>query len=153
MRRNGLTRDSNGKRTDKTGERDLTFNQWHREFLGKRCYTTDVDFFEYRFEDGDIKPKAFIEAKQKHVKQPKYLCSANSKAIFRISEKLNIDFFIILYERIDKESNECEFWVWEVEEMDDFSKYKEKFKMDKTSWEEFFEYYTNDEMVELLEGL
>jgi len=45
---NGLTRDSSGKRTDKTGERDLEFSQWHRKHLSNRCYATDIDFYEYR---------------------------------------------------------------------------------------------------------
>jgi hypothetical protein len=143
----GLTRDANGKRTDKTGKRDLTFNYWHRKFLSNRCYTTDIDFYEYRIENGQIIPKAFIEVKQSHVRQRKYLCSANSRAIFYLAKKLGIRFFIILYELKDTESHECEFWVWEVKSEDEFDKYSEK------QFDKLFKKYSNDELIELLEGL
>jgi hypothetical protein len=60
----GLTRDLAGKRTDKTGARDLTFNNWHRKYLSNRCYTTDIDFYEYRIKkNGAFIPKAFLEVK------------------------------------------------------------------------------------------
>jgi len=65
---NGLTRDRFGKRTDKTGVRDLAFNYWHRKYLSNKCYTTDIDFYEYRIEkNGRFIPKAFLEVKQAHV--------------------------------------------------------------------------------------
>lgn len=149
MRRyDDLTRDSEGKRTDKTGERDLTFNDWHRKFLSRKCYTTDIDFYEYRIDkNGQIIPKAFIEVKKSHVRQRKYICSANNKAILHLAIKLRIRFFIILYELKNKKSLECEFWVWEVKSEDEFNKYsEEKFK-------EFFKKYSNKELIKLLEGL
>lgn len=146
-----LTRDQFGKRTDKTGKRDLRFNNWHREYLDKKCYATDIDFYEYRIENGEFKPKAFLEIKQAHVRQKKYLCGANSKAIFFLAQKLSIRFFIILYELKDSETlgcpEECEFWVWEPASKDDFEAY------DETKFETFFRKYTNDELIDLLKKL
>ncbi|MBW9220671.1 hypothetical protein KKP91_00415 [Methanothermococcus sp. SCGC AD-155-M21] len=143
-----LTRDKFGKRTDKTGERDLTFNSWHRKYLSNKSYTTDIDFYEYRIEkNGEFIPKAFLEVKQAHVKQKKYLCGANSKAIFLLSQKIGIKFFIILYGLKNPETLECDFWVWEVKNYDEFNKYDEsKFKV-------FFRKYTNNELIQLLENL
>ena len=145
---NGLTRDANGKRTDKTGQRDLTFNYWHRKFLSKKCYTTDIDFYEYRIgENGQIIPKAFIEVKQSHVRQKKYICSANSRAIFHLAKELGIRFFIILYELKDEKSLKCEFWVWDVKSKDEFDRYSEE------QFDTFFKKYSNEELIKLLEGL
>ena len=143
----GLTRDSKGKRTDKTGERDLTFSRWHRKFLSNRCYTTDIDFYEYRIENGQFIPKAFIEVKKSHVRQKKYICSSNSRAIFHLAKRVGIRFFIILYELKDEESLECEFWVWEVKDEDEFDRYSEE------QFDKFFKKYSNEELVKLLEEL
>ena len=144
----GLTRDEFGKRTDKTRERDLTFNNWHRKYLSNKCYATDIDFYEYRIDkNGSIVPKAFLEVKQSHVKQKKYLCGANSKAIFLLAKKLGIRFFIILYELKDLEKLECEFWVWEPQSESEFDEY------DETKFEKFFKKYINSEMKNLLENL
>lgn len=147
-RYDGLTRDSEGKRTDKTGERDLTFNHWHRKFLSKKCYTTDIDFYEYRInKNGQIIPKAFIEVKKSHVRQKKYICSANSKAILHLAIKLGIRFFIILYELKDEKSLECEFWVWEIKREDEFDRYSEE------QFDKFFKKYSNEKLKKLLEEL
>ena len=145
---NGLTRDQFGKRTDKTGKRDLTFNYWHRKFLSNKCYVTDIDFYEYRIEkNGEFIPKAFLEVKQSHVRQKKYLCGANSKAIFLLAQKVGIRFLIILYELKDSKTLECEFWVWEPKSESEFDEYDEtKFKM-------FFKKYTNTQLTHLLENL
>ena len=144
----GLTRDQFGKRTDKTGKRDLTFNYWHRKHLNNRCYTTDIDFYEYRIEkNGEFIPKAFLEVKQSHVRQRKYLCGANSKAIFLLAQKVGVKFFIILYELKDPEMLECEFWVWEPKSMNEFDEYNE------TEFGKFFKKYTNAELIQLLENL
>jgi len=144
----GLTRDSFGKRTDKTGERDLTFNYWHRRYLSNKCYATDIDFYEYRIEkDGKFIPKAFLEVKQAHVKQKKYLCGANSRAIFHLAKKIGIRFFIILYEVKNQETLECEFWVWEPRDEREFEEY------DESDFEKYFKKYENDELIKLLEGL
>ncbi|HDH44767.1 MAG TPA: hypothetical protein ENG66_05185 [Thermococcus sp.] len=145
---NGLTRDAKGKRTDKTGKRDLTFSKWHRKYLSRKCYATDIDFYEYRInKNGQIIPKAFIEVKKSHVRQKKYLCSANSRAIFHLAKKLGIKFFIILYELKDKELLECEFWVWEVKSGDELDSYSEE------QFDKFFKKYSNEELIKLLEGL
>lgn len=142
-----LTRDLVGKRTDKTGERDLTFSMWHRKYLSNKCYTTDIDFYEYRIEkNGRFIPKAFIEAKRSHVIQRKYLCSANSRAIFELAQELKIRFFIILYESIN-ENLECKFWVWEITEKRDFDLYNEE------RFDDFFKFYDNKELIKLLENL
>jgi len=144
----GLTRDQFGKRTDKTGKRDLTFNYWHRKHLNNRCYTTDIDFYEYRIEkNGEFIPKAFLEVKQSHVRQRKYLCGANSKAIFLLAQKVGVKFFIILYELKDPGTLECEFWVWEPKSMNEFDEYNE------TKFGKFFKKYTNAELIQLLENL
>ncbi|MBP1911485.1 hypothetical protein [Thermococcus stetteri] len=145
--RDGLTRDATGKRTDKTNKRDLTFSKWHRKFLSRKCYATDIDFLEYRIENGEIIPKALIEAKQSHVRQKKYLCSANTKAVFNIAKKLGVRFFIILYDIPDEESLEGTFWVWEVKDEGEFEEYSQR------RFNEFFMEYINDELIELLEGL
>ncbi len=144
----GLTRDQSGKRTDKTGKRDLTFNYWHRKHLNNRCYTTDIDFYEYRIEkNGKFIPKAFLEVKQSHVRQKKYLCGANSRAIFLLAQKVGVKFLIILYELKDSETLECEFWVWEPENMNEFDEYNE------TEFRRFFKRYTNAGLIQLLENL
>jgi len=147
VRVDGLTRDRYGKRTDKTGERDLVFSQWHRRYLSNRCYATDIDFFEYRIENGKIVPKAFLEVKQAHVRQKKYLCSSNTRAILHIAQALGIPFFIILYEQIDPKTGACMFWVWQVRDEAELSRYSD------LRFDEFFRAYTNEELVELLEGL
>jgi len=144
----GLTRDKTGKRTDKTGKRDLSFSQWHRKFLGNQCYATDIDFLEYRIQpDGTILPKAFIEIKQAHVKQSKYLCSTNTRAIWQVARQLGMRFFIILYKLIDKESLKSEFWVWEVSEEKQF----EEYSMDR--FHLYFKKFTNEELIQLFEAL
>jgi len=143
----GLTRDIFGKRTDKTGKRDLTFNFWHRKYLSNKCYATDIDFYEYREIKGDFIPKAFLEVKQAHVKQKKYLCGANSRAIFLLAHKIGIRFFIILYKLKNPKTLECEFWVWEPNSLEEFEKY------DENKFEIFFKKYTNKQLVQLLESL
>lgn len=148
MRDDGLTRDASGKRTDKTGARDLTFSQWHRKYLSNRAYTTDIDFYEYRVDQGgQFVPKAFLEVKRVHVRQPKYLCSANSRAIFNLARQAGLRFFIILYAVTDPETLECTFWVWEVKQMEDFDRYSEE------RFTQFFRPYTNQQLVGLLENL
>lgn len=143
-----LTRDLAGKRTDKTGVRDLTFNNWHRKYLSNRCYTTDIDFYEYRIEKNrGFISKAFLEVKKSHVRQKKYLCSANSIAIFELAQKVNVRFFIILYKLIDEKTLECNFWVWEITEKRDFDSYNEK------HFNDFFKFYDNKGLMELLENL
>jgi len=145
---NGLTRDRFGKRTDKTGVRDLAFNYWHRKYLSNKCYTTDIDFYEYRIEkNGRFIPKAFLEVKQAHVKQKKYLCGPNSKAIFLLAKKVGVKFFIILYELKNHKTFECEFWVWEPQSESAFDKY------DEAKFETFFRKYTNSQLIQLLENL
>ncbi len=144
----GLSRDKSGKRTDKTGKRDLTFNYWHRKYLSNKCYATDIDFYEYRIErDGRFIPKAFLEVKQAHVIQKKYLCGANSKAIFLLAKKLGIRFLIILYELKDPKTLECDFWIWEPKSEREFDEY------DETKFEKFFRKYTNTQLAQLLENL
>lgn len=116
--------------------------------MSNKCYAIDIDFYEYRIKKNKkFIPKAFLEIKQAHVKQKKYLCGANSKAIFLLAKKINIRFFIILYELKDTETLECEFWVWEPKSEDEFDKYEE------TQFETFFKKYTNNELVQLLENL
>jgi len=143
----GLTRDSSGKRTDKTGTRDLTFNNWHRKYLSRRCYATDIDFYEYRYEDGDIIPKAFLEVKQSHVRQKKYIASSNVKAVYELARKSGLRFCIVLYKIVDEEQLICDFWVWEIKNLSDIDSYEE----DK--FHEFFKHYSNDEFREFLENL
>ena len=148
MRADGLTRDSSGKRTDKTGTRNLTFNFWHRKYLSNKCYATDIDFYEYRIEkNGKFIPKAFLEVKQLHVKQKKYLCSANSKAIYFLAKKAGVKFFIILYELKNPKTLECDFWVWEVKSESDLDSYNE------ADFKKFFKKYSNDQLIDLLEKL
>ena len=148
MCHNGLTRDIWGKRTDKTGERDLTFSYWHRKYLSNKCYTTDIDFYEYRIEkNGTFIPKAFLEVKKAHVIQKKYLCGANSRAIFLLAKKLGIKFFIILYKIEDSKTLKCEFWIWEPKSESEFDKYNE------SNFEAFFKRYSNEELINLFENL
>ena len=147
MKNDGLTRDEEGKRTDKTASRDLTFNNWHRKFLSNKCYATDIDFFEYRYAYGKPDPVAFLEVKQSHVKSKKYLCSYNSKAIFLLSEKVEIPFFIILYDLINEDTSECEFYVWQVMQYEDFEKYSVE------NFLEFFKKYDNKTFIEFMEEL
>jgi len=142
-----LTRDSSGKRTDKTGKRDLTFNNWHRKHLGNRCYATDIDFYEYRIVNNNFIPKAFLEVKQLHVKHEDFIASANTRAIFELAQKANVRFFIILYKIEDEEQMLCGFWVWEIKSINDIDSYR------KEEFQKFFKYYSNDEFKELLEKL
>jgi hypothetical protein len=152
MLRNGLTRDESGKRTDKTGQRELVFNYWHRKFLSNKCYATDIDFYEYRIVKNNILPKAILECKRLHVKQKKYISSANTKALFILAKRAGIRFFIVLYEEacpIENEEDppEFNFWVWEPKTIDDIDKYDERY------FSEYFEKYTNEEFKELIENL
>jgi hypothetical protein len=145
MNNDGLTRDLEGKRTDKTGERDLFFNNWHRHNLSKRCYATDIDFFEYRWESNEPKAKAFVEVKKAHVKQNKYIVSSNNKAILNLCLKNGLKFLIILYEQISENSGN--FWVWDVKSITELESYTEiKFKS-------FFNQMSNDELKKFMEGL
>ena len=77
----------------------------------------------------------------------KYICSSNSRAIFHLAKRVGIRFFIILYELKDEESLECEFWVWEVKDEDEFDRYSEE------QFDKFFKKYSNEELVKLLEEL
>ncbi|NOX89038.1 MAG: hypothetical protein GXO77_08430 [Calditrichaeota bacterium] len=147
MNFDGLTRDASGKRTDKTGARDLTFSRWHRDFLSRRCYATDIDFLEYRIENGEFVPKAFIEIKKSHVKQKKYLCSANTRAVLELARRAGIRFFIILYDKPSDDARKLNFWVWEVQSPRQMDLYNEK------RFDEFFERYSNDQLVSLIERL
>lgn len=159
----GLTRDPYGKRTDKTGERDLLFSQWHRRYLSNRCYTTDIDFFEYRIINGEIVPKAFLEVKQSHVRQRKYIVTTNNKAILKMAQQLGIKFLIVLYEPTIKEQKmeelrkcneqieqvppECTFYVWEVKDIFEFEKY------DESRFSEFFKKYSQEDFIIFMENL
>ncbi len=145
--KDGLTRDTQGKRTEKTHVRDLTFNDWHRKFLSNRCYATDIDFYEYRIENGKIVPKAILEVKQAHVRQKKYLCSANTRALLTLAHRANIRFMIILYLRREEESLECKFWVWEPHNIEELERYREQ------NFDKFFKVYSNLELAKLLEEL
>jgi len=148
MTRDGLTRDDLGKRTDKTGERDLTFNNWHRKYLSNKCYTTDIDFYEYRSDSqGNMYPKAFLEVKQAHVREKKYICSFNAKAIFHLAKRAGVKFFIVLYNKIDEVNLKCDFWVWEIKDESFFQDY------DESCSDHYFKKYTNEELILLLGGL
>ncbi|NKQ38233.1 MAG: hypothetical protein HF967_01920 [Methanosarcinales archaeon] len=115
----GLTRDHFGKRTDKTMKRDLEISQWHRNKLSNKCYGTDIDFYEYRFLNGNFVPKAIMEYKAMHVTQEKYVLSANTKAIYELAKKAGIKFYFVWYE---KEGNIFKFKVWNVTENPFFDK-------------------------------
>lgn len=143
----GLTRDESGKRTDKTGIRDLTLNNWHRRYLSNKCCATDIDFYEYRFVDGIISPKALLETKQAHVTQAKYVASANSKAMFKLARAAKIKFLIVLYELVNAGTLECKFCVWEVKDANDLLDYKD------ADFSRLFKPYTNKEFVDLIERL
>lgn len=109
-----LPRDRKGVRLDVRGARDLAFNNWHRKFLKRDCYVTDVDFLEYRFEHGRLVLKAIIEAKEWHVTQPKYVeNSANFKALKRLAEKAEILFYYIWY-KVDENNDILRFKIWDI---------------------------------------
>ncbi len=148
----GLTRDDWGKRTDKTGTRNLAFNYWHRKFLSNKCYTTDIDFYEYRIVSGKFQPKALVEVKQFHVKQKKYLASANIKALYELAKRANIRFFIVLYEPLDEVRDEKDpppfrFWLWEPKSKEDIESYNEE------QFERFFQKMDNDKFIDFMENL
>src|SRR3989344_9099325 len=100
VRLNELPRDEKGIRLDVRGNRDLVFNNWHRNNIGKTCYVTDVDFLEYRFENGKLFLKAIFEVKEGHVRAPKYIeeC-ANFKAIKQLAESAKLPLYFIWYEK------------------------------------------------------
>jgi len=106
-----LPRDSHGIRVDVRGNRDLVFNNWHRENLGRNCYVTDVDFLEYRIQGNNILLKAIFEVKEWHVTQPRYIedC-ANFKAIKMLAELSNIPFYFIWYEKEGETINRFKLW-------------------------------------------
>jgi len=108
-----LPRDSKGIRIDVRGERDLVFNNWHRNILNNRCYVTDIDFLEYRIKKDEIILKAIFEVKEWHVTAPKYIenCS-NFNAIKKVAEIVKIPFYFTWYKK-DSE-NITLFKVWDV---------------------------------------
>ena len=109
-----LPRDRKGVRIDVRGARELAFNNWHRKYLKRDCYVTDVDFLEYRFEYGTLVLKAIIETKEWHVIQPKYVEeSANFKALKRLAEKAEIPFYYIWYKTND-DNEIIKFKIWDI---------------------------------------
>lgn len=142
----GLTRDSSGKRTDKTKERDLVFSQWHRKYLSNKCYATDVDFYEYRIVNGEFVPKAFLEVKKAHVRSRRYILSANVRAAYELSIRVGIKFFIVLYETNDRDEI-TNFYVWDVESRESLQGYHE------AGFEQYFRRISPPEFAELMEAL
>jgi len=148
----GLTRDITGKRTDKTGKRDLAFNYWHRKFLSNKCYATDIDFYEYRIINGTIEPKALIEIKQSHVKQKKYIASSNTVAMFVLARKAGVRFFIVLYEPTEEIKDEEDpppfrFWLWEPKSIEEIKSY------DEEKFDVLFREMNNEQFIEFMENL
>ncbi len=149
----GLTRDREGKRTDKTGKRDLAFSQWHRKFLSRRCYAADIDFYEYRWlTNNQLEPKAFLEVKRSHVRQWKYIATSNTIAIFTLAKRAGVRFLMVLYEPTEEIEDEKDpppfkFWVWEPESVEEIRSYEEE------RFEEFFKSMSNRQFIELIENL
>jgi hypothetical protein len=110
-----LPRNSRGVRVDVRGQRDLAFSDWHRKNLPPKCYVTDIDFLEYRFDaSGEIILKAILEVKEWHVTQPKYIEeNANFKAIKKLCEILGLPFFVIWYDKDDR-GEITKFRLWDV---------------------------------------
>ena len=120
-----LPRDTRGVRLDVEGKRDKTFSNWHRKYIKRGGYSTDVDFIEYRFVNGILKVIAIIEVKRWYLTQPKYVeNSANFKAIKDLAQRASVPFFHIWYECIKDSDTEIKmFRVWDV-----FNEEKEKSK-------------------------
>ena len=112
--KNGLPRDNKGIRIDVRGNRDLAFNNWHRDNLSHSCYVTDVDFLEYRIIENKIILKAIFEVKEWHVTEPKYIekC-ANFNAIKQLAEIAKIPFYFLWYLK-DGENSIEKFKLWNV---------------------------------------
>src|SRR3989344_2970749 len=115
FKQNELPRDEKGIRLDVRGNRDLVFNNWHRENVGRNCYVTDVDFLEYRFKKGKLVLKAIFEVKEWHVTEPKYIeeC-ANFKAIKELCKLANIPFYVIWYLKDQNEEKIIRFRTWDI---------------------------------------
>src|SRR3989304_1560867 len=114
-----LPRTERGVRRDvRSGERksDKAFSEWHREGPNRRCYYTDIDALEYRFENGILKLKAIFDVKEWHVDGREYLeDNAGYKATKQLSESAGKPFYII-WIKLDENDNITRFKIWNTSE-------------------------------------
>ena len=103
---------------DSLEERNLMYSEWHKKFLDKKCYATDIDFLEYRYEivNGKrvIVSKALIVLQNWNITQPKFLEeNSNFLGIKKFAENSKIPFYIIWY-LDDGSGNIQKFKVWDT---------------------------------------
>jgi hypothetical protein len=120
-----LPRDENGVRRDvRDGDRlsDRAFSEWHRQFPNRRCYGTDIDFLEYRFENGVLVLKAVFDVKESHVEDTELLEeNAGHKAYKKLAEFARIPFYVI-WVKLDVNGKITRFKIWNTSEPRAYSK-------------------------------
>lgn len=113
-----LPRDKSGVRLDvRGGKRKLEeiFSKWHRIVPNRRCYYTDIDVLQYRFENGILKLKAIFDTKEWHVTTSKYVeDNAGFKATKKLSELAKISFYVV-WIKTDEDDNITLFKVWDTD--------------------------------------
>ena len=103
---------------DSLEDRNLLYSEWHKKFLDRKCYATDIDFLEYRYEvvNGKrvIVPKALIVLQNWSITQPKFLEeNSNFLGIKKFAENSKIPFYVVWY-LDDGSGNIQKFKVWDT---------------------------------------
>ena len=150
----------NGVKKQYYYKRDLTFSLWHRLFIDKSCYTTDIDFLEYRYDENEnVLIKALVEIRRKEYIKPETVVTSSVEASFYLAKYANIKFMYILYNEIPDVYGEEEvlrrklesikLWLW-IPKEEEIRKYK---RNSKTPIDELFHSITGDELKRYIESL
>jgi len=151
---------ANGVKKQYYYKRDLTFSLWHRLFIDKSCYTTDIDFLEYRYDENEnVVVKALVEIRRKEYIKPETVVTSSVEASFYLAKCANIKFLYILYNEIpDPYGDEKELrrklenirlWLWLPKE-EEIRQYK---RNSKTPINELFQSISGRELKMYIENL
>jgi len=151
---------TNGVKKQYYYKRDLTFSLWHRLFVKSSCYTTDIDFLEYRYnEKEEVVIKALIEVRRKEYIKPASVVTSSVEASFYLAKQAGIKLLYILYSEIPNLSRKEEdlksylsdiaLWLW-IPSEEEIKKYK---RSTKTPINELFKPINSQELKQYIESL
>ena len=116
-------------RPEYSNQRDLTYSNWHRT-LSTRCLTTNVDFIEGRYNNGELKIVAIIEEKDHRGELRQF----QNEVLIQLATALNVPAYLVKHNAQQFPQDKTK-WNFEVIELIK----KERLYMNEDNYRKFIE--------------